>query len=366
MVNHETSWRLLDFNTPDPKMSLAASEAVFRCRRVGLSKNTLFLWRTAEPIVLFYSGSSHEVFTDSAGERKVESLRAQTVDGNSFFSDAGNMNFSISLDTQILKLGSKSDYRPLFSEYEFLLDGIAAGIRRLGVEARVETCGIYTPSGQELVAVQHAWLSDVLLLQGTIYVNSAVENLKPAFTKPLTTLSNELKKTILPDDVTDIVAQEFGSKLGATFERKRLTDPEQKLASKLYRTKYGTERWHIEGKAPFLALTGEKLVALYVANPPTSKCRQLITMVKRAAQHMDDVKIAVWRRGLGGEQQPMEAMPPVIANLSKANILPAVIIDGEVKFALEAPLETDLKEAIQHPENFPDILESLSKGGTWF
>jgi len=194
--------------------------------------------------------------------------------------------------------------------------------------------------------------------------NSVVENLKLAFKRALTTLSTELKKNILPDEVTNIVVQGFENKLEATFERKGLTDAEQKLVAKLYDTKYGTDRWHVEGKAPFLSLTGETLVALYVANPPTSKCRQLIEMVNKAVSSlMDEVKVVVWRRGLGAEQHPIEAMPPVIISLSKANIMPAVVINGEVKFALEIPLENQLGEAIRHPDKFPDILGSLYKSG---
>lgn len=360
MVKSEASWRLLQYDTPDPKMNLAVSEAIFRCKRAGLSPNTLYLWRTADPIILFYSGSKHEIFAQSVREQTVVFLRTQAVAGSSFFCDAGNINFSIAVDTRLLEPRIEGEYRPLLSEYEFLLDGFAAGIRRLGVEVKAETDSIYTTAGEEIATAQPAWLSDVLLLQGTVYVNSVVGNLKLAFKRPLTTLSTELKKNILPDEVTDIVVQEFENKMEATFERKGLTDAEQKLVAKLYDTKYGTDKWHIEGKAPFLALTGETLVVLYVANPPTSKCRQLIEMVNKAVSRlMDEVKVVVWRRGLGAEQHPIEAMPPVIITLSKANILPAVIINGEVKFALEMPPENDLREAIHNPDKFPDILGSL-------
>jgi len=362
MVKPEESWRLLDFHTPDPKMNLAVSEAIFRCKRAGLSPNTLYLWRTADPIILFYSGSKHEVFSQSARKQTVEWLRTQTVAGSSFFCDAGNINFCVAVDTRMLEPRIEGEYRPLLSEYEFLLDGIAAGIRKLGVEVKAETDSIYITSGQEIATAQPAWLSDVLLLQGTVYANTQIEKLKSAFKRKLTSLSTELKKNILPDEVTDIVVQEFENKLGMTFERKGLTDAEQKLAVKLYDTKYGTDRWHADGKAPFLALTGETLVALYVANPPTSKCRQLTEMVNKAASSlMDEVKVVVWRRGLGGQQHPIESMPPVIIHLSKANILPAVIINGEVKFALEVPSENDLGEAVHHPDKFPDILGSLHK-----
>jgi lipoate-protein ligase A len=364
MVKNEESWRLLDFETPDPKMNLAVSEAIFRCKRAGLSPNTLYLWRTAGPIILFYSGSKHEILAKSVREQTVELLRTQAVAGDSFFCDSGNINFSVAVDTQLLEPRIEGEYRPLLSEYEFLLDGFAAGIRRLGVEVKAETDTIYTTAGQEIATAQPAWLSDVLLLQGTVYVNTGMEILKSAFKRNLTSLASELKKRILPEEVTDTVVQEFEKKLGMTFEGQGLTDAEERLATKLYDTKYGTDRWNVDGKAPFLSLTGETLVALYVANPPTSKCRQLIEMVNKAASSlMDEVKVVVWRRGLGAEQHPIEAMPPVIISLSKANILPAVVINGEVKFALETPLENQLREAIRHPDKFPDILGSLYKSG---
>jgi hypothetical protein len=259
----------------------------------------------------------------------------------------------------------EGEYRPLLSEYEFLLDGFAAGIRKLGVEAKAETDTIYTAAGREIATAQPAWLSDVLLLQGTIYVDTEIEKLKSAFKRDLTTLSAELKRNILPNEMTDTIVKGFENKLNAAFEKKGLTDTEQKLAAKLHDTKYDTDQWHADGKAPFLALTGETLVALYVANPPTSKCRQLIEMVNQAVSSlMGEVKVVVWRRGLGGQQHPIELMPPVMIHLSKANILPAVVINGEVKFALEAPLESDLGEAIRRPEKFPDILGSLHKRRT--
>ena len=365
MVRSKEKWRLLDFESPDPKMNLAVSEAIFRCERAGLSPNTLFLWRTADPIVLFYSGPKHGSFAQSVKEQTVEWLRTQAVAGSSFFCDAGNINFSIAVDTQPLEPRIEGEYRPLLSEYEFLLDGIAAGIGKLGVEVKAETDTLYTTAGQEIATAQPAWLSDALLLEGTVYVDTEMEILKSAFKRNLTSLASELKKRILPEEVADTVVHEFENKLSITFKGQGLTDAEERLARKLYDTKYGTDRWHVEGNAPFLSLTGETLVALYVANPPTSKCRQLIEMVNKAVSHLtDEVKVVVWRRGLGGQQHPVEAMPPVMITLSKANILPAVVINGEVKFALEVPSENDLGEAVHHPDKFPDILGSLHKRRT--
>ena len=362
MVRSEESWRLLQYDTQDPKMSLAVSEAIFRSKRAGLSPNTLYLWRAVNLVILFYSGSKHEIFVQFTKEREVEFLRTQAVAGDAFLCDAGNINFSIAVGSRRLKPFLEEKYRPLLSEYQFLLEFFAEGLRGFGIQVQAEPDGIYTTEGKEMATAQPAWLSDELLLQGTVNVNTEVKHLKIGSRGDFTSLCNELKKSIHPDEVLERVVQGIEKKLGMTFERRSLTDAEAKLAEKLYDTKYGTDRWNVEGKAPFLALTGETFVALYVANPPTSKCRQLIERVNKAVSSlMDEVKVVVWRRGLGGQQHPVEAMPPVIITLSKANILPAVIINGDVKFALELPLEDDLKEAIHYPDKFPDILESLYK-----
>ena len=359
MATSKQSWRLLDFETPDPKMCLAVSEAIFRCKRAGLSPNTLYLWRTAEPIILFHSGPKHEISAQSIREREVELLRTQAVAGNSFFCDAGNINFSIAIDSKVLKPLLKEEYPPLLSEYQFLLDFFASGLRNLGIQAKAEPDGIYANANMEIATAQAAWLFDVLLLQGTVYANTEMEKPKSAFKRDFTSLSTELKRSVQPNEILDIVLQGFEKKLNVTFEKKGLTDAEQKLVARLYDTKYGTDRWHDKGEAPLLALNGETFVALYVANPPTSKCRQLIERVTKVLPVVDEVKVVVWRRGLGAQQNPIEPMPPAIITLSKANILPAVIINGEVKFALEVPLEEDLREAIHNPDKFPDILGSL-------
>ena len=63
-----------------------------------------------------------------------------------------------------------------------------------GIQVKAETDTIYTTAGKEIATAQPAWLSDVLLLQGTVYANTEIENLKSAFKRNLTTLSTELKR----------------------------------------------------------------------------------------------------------------------------------------------------------------------------
>ena len=101
-MRSEEGWRLLQYDTQDPKMSLAVSEAIFRSKRAGLSPNTLYLWRAVNPVILFYSGFKHEISVQFTKEREVEFLRTQAVAGYAFLCDAGNINFSIAVGSRRL------------------------------------------------------------------------------------------------------------------------------------------------------------------------------------------------------------------------------------------------------------------------
>lgn len=358
----EKTWRSLQYDPLDPKMNLAVSEAIFRSRRAGLSPNTIYFWNTPKSIILFYSGSKHEIPKKLEEKRKIELLRTCGVAGNNCFCDEGNINFSISIDSKFLIPFLKGEYHPLLSEYQFLLGFFAQAIKGLGINVEEKPYGIYTLQGREIASAQPAWIKDVLLLQGTIYVNTDLEGMRNELNREVTSVKQEAKRSVKHCEILEMVEKEFEKKLNLSFKSEGLYEEEKRLAEKLYNQKYNTDKWHVEGKAPFLALMGETLVALYVANPPTSKCRQLIESVKRVTnQAMEEVKVIIWRRGGGAEQNPSELMPPVIITLSKAHILPAVIINGEVKFALEVPSEDDLREAIEQPDKFPDILGSLLK-----
>ena len=134
-------------------MSLAVSEAIFRSKRTGLSPNTLYLWRAVNPVILFYSGSKHEISIQFTKEREVEFLRTQAVAGHAFLCDAGNINFSIVVGSRRLKPFLEEKYRPLLSEYQFLLEFFAEGLRGFGIQVQAEPDGIYTTEGKEIATV---------------------------------------------------------------------------------------------------------------------------------------------------------------------------------------------------------------------
>ncbi len=361
MVENESNWRLLKYDTFDPKVSLAVSEAIFRCKRAGLSSNTLYFWQTNKPIIIFYAGSKHEISKKSEKQR-IELLRSCGVAGNNYFCDTGNINFSIIINSKFLLPFLKGEYQPLLSEYRFILSFFAKVIKGFGIDVEEDPYGIYTVQKKEIVSAQPSWIKDILLFQGTIYLNTNLEMLREGLNREVTSIQQETKISITPQEICKMVEKEFEGKMDISFKKEGLIDVERILSEKLFNEKYGKERWHVEGKAPFLALLGETLVVLYIANPPTSKCRKLIENVKKVIDKIKgEIKVIVWRRGAGTEQHPLELMPPVIITLSKAHILPAVIINGEVKFALEVPPEEKLQEAIFYPDRFPDILGSLLK-----
>lgn len=97
------------------------------------------------------------------------------------------------------------------------------------------------------------------------------------------------------------------------------------------------------------------LVEVYVAYPPTSKCRELVRLINEATADLQDrVKVVVW--------SGKTALPPDVKEISrgfkwaiKLHITPAVIVNGDVKFGRSIPQPSELRKAILDPSSVPNL-----------
>ncbi len=348
----EVKWRLLEYSAPDPKMNLAINEAIFRSRRVGLSPDTLRLWES--PNLVIFSGPFEErVIPRVLQKWGAQAVRINSVEDKAIYCDPGSLNFAVTMNTEPLKSLTK-DYHPVFSEYQILFEAIAKGLQELGVKAKADPNGAYTKNGRISLALP-CWFSDTLLFQGTLLINTNMEAAAEALEEALTSIGRELGRSVPLDDVKKAVVHGFEERLGVRFESQSPLEAEQKLAEKLYRVKYATDKWNIRREEPLLATMGETLVEVYVANPPTSKCRELIGLVNDVAAGLEnEVRVVIWMRGLT-QQHPDVEPSPGLARLSKASILPAVVVNGGVKFGGGIPHRDELQKAISSPESTPNI-----------
>ncbi|MEM3088877.1 MAG: hypothetical protein QXP20_07170, partial [Candidatus Bathyarchaeia archaeon] len=257
------------------------------------------------------------------------------------YNDSGSLNFSVI--TKVEKFKSSQD---MINTFTRLYKGIAEGIRGLGVEVKVD------PYGERLV-VEDKKISDaapyffheILLFSGTIFVNTDLTIVRDILKveEMLTTLNLELNRSIDVNEVKELLKRAFEKELDVEFEIQGLTEYEQKTAEILYKWKYGTEEWNIEGKAS--PTPGKTLIEVFVAHPPTSMCNKLIELVKDVTADLQEkVEIKIWRRGLG--IPPGETITPGLKKAAKESLLPAIIVNGKLEFDRRIPPRDELRTII--------------------
>jgi lipoate-protein ligase A len=287
---------------------------------------------------------------ESCRKHGLEIVRTNAVSPNVFYYDMGSLNFAFAIDTSRLRQFIMKSYQSVLSEYALLNECIAAGLqKKIGTALKADSTGVYV-NNRILEESLQVWFYDYLLFQGTIHVNTnlKVYNEVIKLKKQPTNLSLELGEEMPLDDLINTLMLGIEEKLDVKFEEQNTTEDEQRLIQKLYRVKYSLDKWNIDGHEPFLIGMGKTTVEVFVAYPPTSKCRQLIDLVKNVTSDLqNEVEVRVWMRGKGIYQHgPYPEISPVLKYVDKHSTLPAIIINGELKFSESIPLREDLRKAI--------------------
>jgi lipoate-protein ligase A len=347
-------WRLLDYSLNDPKMDWAVNEAIFRSRRVGLTPDTLRLWRGPNTVVLStHSSYEGDINHEACRKYNVGIVRATSITGDVFYYDMGSLNFTFAVDTSYFRHLVKN-YQPVLSEYEVINESIAKGLHKFDVNSKADAYGVYIDD-KRISEAMPLWFYDFLLFQGTLHINTNLDIYKEVirtrhFEKrvALTSLSRELGKDVPVDEAKKALLQGIKEKLNVDFVEHGLMDDEQNLVHKLYRVKYGLKKWNVDAKEPFLIGMGKTAVEVFVAYPPTSMCRKLIDMVKSVTLDLKDkVEVMIWMRGRGIQQHgPLPEMSDALRSAEKRSIIPVIIINGELKFQGSIPSKEDLRKAI--------------------
>ena len=350
------TWRLLDYSSADPKMDLAINEAIFRSRRENLTPNTLRLWQGPASVIIG-SGSSYKDNANHEECRKyrVEVIRAISIAGDPFYMDMGSLNFAVTANAALFKTRTK-DYPPVLSDYFVLNAAIVEGLRKFSNTLEADAEGIHIGE-RRMIGILPKWFYDFLLYQGTLLVNTDLDAYNrliktgASVEKKLmiTSLSRQLGRDVSIDETKTALVEGFEKKLGIVFElKKELTGDEHKSANLLYRAKYSLDKWNMDGTEPFLIGMGKTSLEVFVAYPPTPMCRKLIELVKNVTSDLqDDVTVRVWMRGKGRDQHGVYAeMSQALIYAEKCSRIPAVIINGEVKFDKTLPSREDLRSAV--------------------
>jgi lipoate-protein ligase A len=336
-------------------MDQAINEAIFRSRKENLTPNALRLWQ-GPPSVILASNSSYkdDVNHEECRKHGVEIIRAISVSGDAFYMDMGSLNFAVTANAALFKTRTK-DYPPVLSDYFILNAAIVEGLRKFSDTLEADADGIHIGE-RRMTGILPKWFHDFLLFQGTLLVNTDVD----AYNKMIktgkstekklmiTSLSRQVGRDVSVDEAKTALIEGF-EKLGIVLELKReLTGDEKKSANLLYGAKYSLEKWNVHGIEPFLVGMGKAVLEVFVAYPPTSMCRKLISLVNDVtADLQDDITVRVWMRGKGIYQHGVyPELSSALVDAEKCSRIPAIIINGEVKFDKTVPSRECLRSAV--------------------
>jgi lipoate-protein ligase A len=336
-------------------MDLAINEAIFRSRRENLTPNTLRLWQGPASVIIGSGTYKDDVNHEECRKYGVEVIRAISVTGDPFYMDTGSLNFAVTANAALFNMRTK-DYPPVLSDYFVLNSAIVEGLRKFSETLGADADGINIGE-RRMTGILPKWFFDFLLFQGTLLVNTDVgaynkmiKTVRPTEKKlMITSLRRQLRRDVSVDEAKTALIEGFEKKLGIVFElKKELTGDEQKSANLLYRAKYSLEKWNVRGIEPFLVGMGKASLEVFVAYPPTSMCRKLISLVNDVTSDLqDDITVRVWMRGKGSNQHGVyPEMSEALINAEKCSRIPAVIINGELKFDKTLPSRECLRSAV--------------------
>jgi len=349
------TWRLLDYSSADPKMDLAINEAIFRSRRENFTPNTLRLWQGPASVIIRSGTYKDDVNHEECRKHGVEIIRAISVTGDPFYIDTGSLNFAVTANAALFNTRTK-DYPPVLSDYFILNAAIVEGLRKFSDTLEANADGIHIGE-RRMTGILPKWFHDFLLYQGTLLINTDVNAYhkmiktgKPTEKKlMITSLRRQLRTDVSIDEAKTALIEGFERKLGIVFElRKELTGDERKSADFLYKEKYGLEKWNMDGTEPFFFGMGKTSLEVFVAYPPTSMCRKLISLVNDVTVDLqDDITVRVWMRGKGSNQHGVyPEMSSALIDAEKCSRIPAIIINGELKFDKTLPSRECLRSAV--------------------
>jgi len=336
-----SKWRLLDYSVLNPRMNLAIEEAILKSRHEENSPDTLRLWQN--PSSVLFSDRHCDVMANLEACRKygVEIARRLSL-RKVLYNDSGSLNFSA-----IIKVEKFKSSQDMIDTFTRLYEGVAEGIRGLGVSVKVDPYGEYlTVKDKKISEAAPYFFHEILLFSGILFINTdltVVRDVLKAEETLGTTLNLELDRSIDVNEVKGLLKKGFEKKLNVEFNIQGLSEYEQKTAEMLYKWKYGTDEWNIEGKAS--PTPGKTLVEVFVAHPPTSMCSELIELVRDVTIDLQErVEIKIWRRGLG--IPPGETITPGLKKAAKESVIPAIIVNGKLKFGKGIPLRHELRATI--------------------
>jgi len=260
-----TAWRLLMTEPTDGATNMAIDEALWRARQAGASPPTLRFFAWAPPTVSLGYGQSldRHVSLDACQRLGVGIVRRPTG-GSAIYHDTLEREVTYSV---VARDGDFDGSGDLLETYRWIGAGLTAGLRRLGVPAKMVPVRPSDPSampafcfartgsyevevgGKKLVGSAQRRQGGAFLQHGSVLLGADVARLRLLFPQEgdplagMTTLEEALGRRHTFGEVVEALTAGLRETHGLDLAPSGLTRDEEALMERLAREKYDTDTW---------------------------------------------------------------------------------------------------------------------------
>lgn len=245
--------RVLDTGVIEGRLNIAIGQAIIEAHQQGSVPDTLrYLRFPPTALVGRHQALGQEVNLEYCRENGIGVVRRITG-GGAIFLDPGQLGWELAFNRKTLGIASLSD---LARE---ICEAAAAGIARLGVDARYRPRNDIEVGGRKISGTGGFFDGDTLFYQGTVLVDMDPQTMVSALRVPQSKLEKRdldsagqrvvtLKELLGSDTpglgkIQDALSGAFSERFGLKVEPGDLTEAEQENAEELYREEIGTDEF---------------------------------------------------------------------------------------------------------------------------
>ena len=258
-----TVWRLLKLETYNAFMNMAIDEAVMKARIENRAPNTLrfYCWKPSAVSIGRFQSVQQEVQLDKCRKHGIDIVRRITGGGTVYHDSRDEISYSVVANKKDLEAPD------ITTVYAKIYAGLVEASKILGIKAdfnkgNLKTCPNLTINGRKISGSAQSHKKGVVLQHGTFLIDVNLEKMFTFLRVPwaktcmeivnvaehrITSIKKELRKDVSIEEVKEALVRGFRKALNLMLLEDELTLYEKELSGKLYKEKYVTDEWNLQG-----------------------------------------------------------------------------------------------------------------------
>jgi len=250
------TFRIIDTGVRDGRANIAFDAALIDERQANRVPDTIrFLRFPPTALIGRHQDLSKEINQEYCSQNDVGTVRRITG-GGAIYLDEGQLGWELVFHRASLGIAALPDLA------HAICDAAAAGLGRLGIDARFRPRNDIEVDGRKISGTGGFFDGDILIYQGTVLVDMNSEDMVNALNIPESKLAKRkldsaaqrvvTLKELLGDELPDMetikaaLIEGFTTSLGITAEPGEITGAEEELAKQYYAEEIGTDEFVAE------------------------------------------------------------------------------------------------------------------------